>query len=87
MRMWTIAALVVLLIASLKRGAVLAQGKPKVPLGLDADSAYIPDDNPMTPAKIALGKKFFWDKRWSAQISARLSASSAVTFLHVTRST
>ena len=66
MRMWTIAALVVFLVASLNPGAVLAQGKPKLPLGLDADSAYIPDDNPMTPAKIALGKKFFWDKRWSA---------------------
>ncbi len=66
MRMWTIAALVVLLVASLNGGAILAQGKPKLPLGLAMDSAYVPDDNPMTPAKIALGKKFFWDKRWSA---------------------
>ncbi len=65
MRMWTIASLVVFLVTSLSAGTALAQGKPKLPLGLDADSAYIPDDNPMTPTKIALGKKFFWDKRWS----------------------
>jgi cytochrome c peroxidase len=26
----------------------------------------VPDDNPLTPGKIALGKKFFWDPRWSA---------------------
>lgn len=23
------------------------------------------DDNPLMPEKIALGKQFFWDKRWS----------------------
>jgi cytochrome c peroxidase len=65
MWMWAIAALLVFLTACLNGSAVLAQGKPKLPLGLDVDSAYIPDDNPMTPAKIALGKKFFWDTRWS----------------------
>src|SRR5215467_11636735 len=37
-----------------------------LPAGLQEDAAQIPDDNPITPAKIALGKKFFWDKRWSA---------------------
>jgi cytochrome c peroxidase len=52
--------------ALLGAGAVLAQEGPKLPLGLDAGSAYVPDDNPTTPAKVALGKKFFWDKRWSA---------------------
>ena len=65
MWMWAIAALVVFLTASLNSSGVLAQGKLKLPLGLDPDSAYVPDDNPMTPAKIALGKKFFWDTRWS----------------------
>ncbi len=57
--------LVLSLAASFGADAALAQGKPKLPLGLDADSTFLPDDNPMTPAKLALGKKFFWDKRWS----------------------
>ena len=35
-------------------------------LGLQEDAAQIPDDNPITAEKVALGKKFFWDKRWSA---------------------
>jgi len=65
MRMWATVSLLVLLAASVSAGAALAQGKQKLPLGLDADAAFIPDDNPMTSAKIALGKKFFWDKRWS----------------------
>ena len=37
----------------------------RLPLGLQEQAAFIPDDNPVTPEKIALGKKFFWDKRWS----------------------
>lgn len=37
----------------------------KLPLGLQAQAAYVPDDNPPTPEKITLGKQFFWDKRWS----------------------
>jgi len=40
--------------------------KLTLPAGLQEDAAQIPDDNPVTPAKVALGKKFFWDKRWSA---------------------
>src|SRR5262249_45579696 len=43
-----------------------AQEKLKLPLGLQGDAAFIPDDNPQTPEKIALGKMFFWDKRHSA---------------------
>ena len=46
-------------------GTTEAQQKMKLPLGLQADAAFIPGDNPQTPEKIALGKKFFWDKRWS----------------------
>src|SRR5262245_46968066 len=42
-----------------------AELKLKLPLGLQESAAYIPDDNPLTPEKIALGKQFFWDKRWS----------------------
>jgi cytochrome c peroxidase len=47
-------------------GTTEAQQKMKLPLGLQAEAAFIPGDNPQTPEKIALGKKFFWDKRWSA---------------------
>ena len=60
-----IAILVSCVVMLLSAGSVAAQGKPKLPLGLDADSAFVPADNPMTPEKIALGKKFFWDTRWS----------------------
>ena len=42
-----------------------ADFKLRLPLGLQEQAAYIPDDNPLTAEKIALGKKFFWDKRWS----------------------
>lgn len=38
---------------------------PWLPLGLERQAAYIPEDNPLTPEKIALGKQFFWDRRWS----------------------
>jgi cytochrome c peroxidase len=64
--MWRPAALLVCAIMHLGAAEVAAQGKPLLPLGLDADATYILEDNPMTPAKIALGKKLFWDKRWSA---------------------
>jgi cytochrome c peroxidase len=37
-----------------------------LPLGLQAQAAYIPDDNSLTAEKIALGKQFFWDTRWSS---------------------
>ena len=42
-----------------------AQLSMRLPLGLQEQAAYIPDDNPMTPEKIALGKQLFWDTRWS----------------------
>jgi cytochrome c peroxidase len=54
-------AVLLLLTAS----AHAADFKLRLPLGLQEQAAYIPDDNPLTPEKIALGKKFFWDKRWS----------------------
>ena len=37
----------------------------QLPRGLDASAIFVPADNPMTPEKVALGKQFFWDKRWS----------------------
>lgn len=36
-----------------------------LPLGLDSESAYIPDDNPMTAAKVSLGKLLYFDPRLS----------------------
>jgi len=52
----------VLVLAAVSQGA---ESRLKLPLGLQEQAAYIPDDNPLTPEKIALGKQFFWDKRWS----------------------
>ncbi len=37
----------------------------ELPLGLQADAAYIPDDNPLTAGKIELGRKLFFDPRLS----------------------
>jgi cytochrome c peroxidase len=42
-----------------------AQHTMKLPLGLQEQAVFIPESNPPTPEKIALGKQFFWDKRWS----------------------
>lgn len=42
-----------------------AEFKLTLPLGLQEQAAWMPDDNPLTPEKIALGKQLFWDKRWS----------------------
>ena len=36
-----------------------AQEKLKLPLGLQEDATFIPDDNLQTPEKIALSKMFF----------------------------
>jgi cytochrome c peroxidase len=36
-----------------------------LPLGLSARFAFIPPENPLTAAKVALGQQFFWDRRWS----------------------
>jgi cytochrome c peroxidase len=51
-----------------------AQGEPFksgdystiLPLGLQASSAYVPDNNPMSMAKIDLGRKLYFDARLSA---------------------
>lgn len=68
-------ALAVSLIASIAPPAISAEKKPEIvksgdyelvlPLGLQADSAYIPEDNPLTAEKVALGKLLFFDKRLS----------------------
>jgi cytochrome c peroxidase len=40
-----------------------------LPLGLQAGSAYIPEDNQMSAAKIALGKLLYFDRRLSRDMS------------------
>jgi len=55
MKSWS-AALLLACITLLDASIVAAQSKAKLPLGLDPDATYIPDDNPMTPEKIALGR-------------------------------
>jgi cytochrome c peroxidase len=46
--------------------ALAGERSLKLPLGLDAQAAQIPEGNAQSPDKIALGKMFFWDKRWSS---------------------
>ncbi len=58
--------LVLFVVTVVAPGVVKTQEKLKLPSGLQAGAAFIPDDNPQTPEKIALGKMFFWDKRESA---------------------
>jgi cytochrome c peroxidase len=55
----------VLLLFASSASAFAADFKLKLPLGLQEQAAYIPDENPLTAEKIALGKQLFWDKRWS----------------------
>ena len=57
--------LVLLLIFVLGSGAQGEEYRLRLPLGLQEQAAYIPEDNLLTPEKIALGKQLFWDKRWS----------------------
>ena len=54
------------LVVALAVAAAEAADTPlRLPLGLQEQAAWIPDDNPLTAEKIALGKQLFWDKRWS----------------------
>jgi cytochrome c peroxidase len=57
--------LVPILFATMAIGASAGDFPLRLPLGLQEQAAYIPDDNPLTPEKVALGRQLFWDKRWS----------------------
>ena len=46
-------------------GAQGALDTLQLPLGLSARFASMPPENPLTPAKVALGQQLFWDRRWS----------------------
>jgi cytochrome c peroxidase len=50
------------------QGETLTSGEytMTLPLGLQAGSAFIPEDNPLSESKIALGKKLYFDARLSA---------------------
>ncbi len=54
--------------AASPKGEVLKSGDFELvlPLGLQADAAYVPDGNPITAEKVALGKLLFFDKRLSS---------------------
>ena len=58
-----VAALSLALLSSV--GAAASDFKLPLPLGLQEQAAYVPDDNALTAEKIALGKQLFWDTRWS----------------------
>src|SRR5712691_7784549 len=58
--------LLLLIVPFVAAGAQGVEYRLRLPRGLQEQAAYIPADNPLTPEKIALGKQFFWDKRWSA---------------------
>src|ERR1700682_2248955 len=48
----------------------------RLPVGIPADvwSYFIPKDNPLTPAKIELGRQLFFDQRLSADESVSCSS-------------
>jgi cytochrome c peroxidase len=50
--------------------------KPDTPLGLPADTwaFYVPKNNPLTPAKVALGKRLFFETRLS--VDGKVSCST-----------
>jgi cytochrome c peroxidase len=52
---------------ALDGGSLAAPGEPPIPLGLPADTwrYWVPVDNPLTPEKIALGRRLFFDPRLS----------------------
>lgn len=56
---------IVLVLGLLVSAADAADLTRRLPLGLEEQAAWIPDDNPMTAEKVALGKQLFWDTRWS----------------------
>jgi len=55
----------IVLCLSVTSSGVAAEFKLRLPLGLQEQAAYIPDGNPLTAQKVALGKQLFWDTRWS----------------------
>ena len=44
---------------------------PPLPLGSDAELLKVPEDNPVTPEKVALGWQLFYDSRLSVDNTIR----------------
>lgn len=66
-----LAVVLVVTVLLAQEGKTLRQGtfELKIPLGLDPDAVYIPEDNPLTAEKVELGRKLYFDKRLSADNS------------------
>ena len=52
----------------------------KIPLGLDAEAQYIPENNPLTAEKVELGRKLYFDKRLSADNSVSCATCHSPKF-------
>ena len=72
---WAVIAGLLLIFVTIQTGMSQADPSPGsgqtpfrlvLPLGLEEDSLVIPEDNPLTKEKVALGKLLFFDKRLSA---------------------
>ena len=71
---WALIAGLLLVSVAIQTGALQANPSGSgqapfqltLPLGLEKDSLVIPEDNPLTKEKVALGKLLFFDKRLSA---------------------
>jgi len=56
--------------AALERPGAHEPFLPRAPLGIPADLApYVPADNPITPAKVELGRQLYFDPRLSADVT------------------
>jgi cytochrome c peroxidase len=72
---WIVGVVLAVLVRVPLAGGEQAAAKPEtvtsgsyvlsLPLGLQADSAYIPEDNPLSADKIALGRLLYFEKRIS----------------------
>ena len=51
-----------------------------LPLGLQAAAAYIPEDNPLSQAKIELGRKLYFDARLSRDGTVSCATGSKPAF-------
>jgi cytochrome c peroxidase len=53
---------------------------PELPLGLDASALNVPEDNPLTPAKVALGWQLYYDTRLSVDGSVSCATCHSPEF-------
>src|SRR5262245_59822309 len=67
MRRWVLATMLVAGCVGMAAGERVQSGSRTIelPAGLQAGSAYVPDENPMSAEKVALGRLLYFDKRLS----------------------